>query len=151
MPTGGRKGQTDEILLVEDNENDIELAIRALRKKDFTGEVHVVRDGVEAIEFMFGEGRRNGKSAPQLRVILLDIKLPFIDGLEVLRRIKAEPRTRMIPVVVLTSSREERDIETGYALGANSYVVKPVDFDQYNEAIRKVGHYWMSLNRPPHK
>ena len=139
-----------EILLVEDNPNDAELALHALHKNHFSNRIHVVRDGVEALDFIFATGPYAGRSinaAP--RVILLDLKLPKVDGLEVLKRIKADPRTRMIPVVVLTSSREERDIVASYQLGVNSYIVKPVDFQRFTEAVRELGLYWLLLNQPP--
>jgi two-component system response regulator len=139
-----------EILLVEDNPNDVELALHALKKNNLTNNIHVVRDGAEALEFLFGTGAyadRNPNPTP--KVILLDLKLPKVDGLEVLKRIKADERTHMIPVVVLTSSREERDIVESYKLGVNSFIVKPVDFEQFTEAVRQLGMYWLLLNQPP--
>ncbi len=139
-----------EILLVEDNPNDVELTLHALRKHKLANRIHVARDGAEALEFIFGTGRyseRTINDAP--RVILLDLKLPLIDGKEVLRRVKADPRTRYIPVVVLTSSREERDVMESYDLGVNSYIAKPVDFDQFTEAVKTLGMYWLLLNQPP--
>lgn len=142
--------QAIELLLVEDNPQDLELALRALRKADLMNRTHVARDGVEALDFVFGTGPFAGRSPPsRLKVILLDLKLPKIDGLEVLRRIKAEPSTRTIPTVVLTSSREQRDVVASYQLGVNSYIVKPVNFDHYAEAVRAVGTYWLVLNQPP--
>lgn len=139
-----------EILLVEDNPNDVELALHALKKKNIANRIEVVRDGAEALEFIFAAGayadRQNAKNP---RVILLDLKLPKVDGLEVLRQIKADLRTRAIPVVVLTSSREERDIVESYNLGVNSYIVKPVDFEQFTESVRQLGLYWLLLNQPP--
>lgn len=139
-----------EILLVEDNPNDVELTLHALRKNKLTNPIQVVRDGEEALEFIFGEGKFKERDVNyQPRVILLDLKLPKVDGIEVLRRIKADPRTRKIPVVVLTSSSEERDIVETYNLGVNSYIRKPVDFEQFTEAIRIIGMYWMLLNEPP--
>jgi two-component system, response regulator len=132
-----------EILLVEDNANDAELTLRALKQRNLANQVHVCRDGAEAIEF-FADG--NG-AVP--KVVLLDLKLPKVDGLEVLRRLKGNERTRSIPVVVLTSSREEPDIETAYELGANSYIVKPVDFEAFARAVSDVGLYWLLLNHPP--
>jgi two-component system response regulator len=139
-----------EILLVEDNPNDVKLALYAFQKQQLLNRVHVVRDGAEALEFLFATDRyadRQGLDGP--RLILLDLKLPLVDGTEVLRRVKADPRTRAIPVVVLTSSREERDIVESYKLGVNSYIVKPVDFDQFTEAVRQLGFYWLLLNQSP--
>jgi CheY-like chemotaxis protein len=141
-----------EILLVEDNPNDVELALRALKKNHLANRIHVVRDGAEALEFIFGTGAyqsRSDESYGQPKVILLDLKLPKVDGLEVLRRIKSDKRTRTIPVVMMTSSREERDVIESYRLGVNSYIVKPVDFDQFTEAVRQLGMYWVLLNNPP--
>lgn len=139
-----------EILLVEDNPNDVELTLRAFQKHNVANNIQVVRDGVEALEFVFCTGQfshRKIENGP--RVILLDLKLPLVDGIEVLRRIKADPRTRSIPVVVLTSSREHPDIAQCYALGVNSYIVKPVDFEQFTEVVRELGFYWLLLNQPP--
>jgi len=139
-----------EILLVEDNPNDVTLTLRAFKRYNLSNGVHVVRDGAEALEFIFGTGTYATRSfEPTPRVILLDLKLPKVDGLEVLQRIKADPRTRVIPVVVLTSSREQRDIVESYQLGVNSYIVKPVDFEQFTEAMRQIGLYWLLLNQPP--
>jgi two-component system response regulator len=139
-----------EILLVEDNPNDVELTLHVLAKNNFTDPVHVVRDGAEALEFIYGTGVYSGRDVNhQPKVILLDLKLPKIDGLEVLRRLKADPETSMIPVVVLTSSREERDIVESYKLGVNSYITKPVDFEQFNTTVRTLGMYWLLLNQPP--
>ncbi|MBI5354072.1 MAG: response regulator [Chloroflexi bacterium] len=139
-----------EILLIEDNSNDVELTLHALKKNKLSNPIQVVRDGEEALEFLFGEGNFKERDVNlQPRVILLDLKLPKIDGLEVLKRIKTDPRTRMIPVVVLTSSREERDIIESYKLGVNSYIRKPVDFEQFTEAVRTIGLYWLLLNEPP--
>lgn len=141
--------QPVEILLVEDNPDDVELALHALKRNNFSNRIHVVRDGVEALDFIFATGAYNGRDLSDVpRVILLDLKLPKVDGLEVLRRVKADARTRMIPVVVLTSSREERDIVESYQLGVNSYIVKPVDFQQFTEAVRELGLYWLLLNQP---
>jgi two-component system, response regulator len=138
------------ILLVEDNPDDEALAVRALKKNNILNEIAVARDGVEALEYLFGEGAyagRDAKLAPQ--VILLDLKLPKLDGLGVLQRLRADPRTKLLPVVLLTSSTEEEDMFKGYDLGANSYVRKPVDFDQFKEAIRQLSLYWLVLNEPP--
>ncbi|MCM3877265.1 MAG: response regulator [Thermoanaerobaculia bacterium] len=138
-----------DILLVEDNPNDAELALRALKKARVANDVHVARDGAEALEFLFGEGAYAGRarSAPP-RVVLLDLKLPKVDGLEVLRRVKTDERTKLIPVVVLTSSREESDLVASYHLGANSYIVKPVDSEKFFEAVHEIGLYWLLLNEP---
>ena len=138
-----------EVLLVEDNPNDAELTLRALREAVPRDRVRHVDDGVKALEALFGpQGMAEGKAKPP-RVILLDLKLPRMDGLEVLRRVKADERTRGIPVVVLTSSKEERDINESYRLGANSYLVKPVGFDEYLAAVSWIGRYWAKLNQPP--
>lgn len=139
-----------EILLVEDNSNDAELTIRALRKSKIANSIIHVKDGVSAIDFLFGKGEfssRNINYKP--KIILLDLKMPKVDGLDVLRKIKADELTRKIPVVVLTSSREHPDIERAYAYGANSYIVKPVDFDGFAKVITELGMYWVLLNQPP--
>lgn len=139
-----------EILLVEDNPSDVELALHALAKHNLANRIQVVRDGAEALEFVFCTGayaQRTIENSP--KVILLDLKLPKVDGLEVLRQIKADQRTRAIPVVVLTSSREEPDIVESYQLGVNSYIVKPVNFERFTEAVRQLGLYWLLLNQPP--
>jgi two-component system response regulator len=136
-----------EILLIEDNPQDAELALRALRQAKIANHIHVARDGAEALEILFGEASHSLEAAP--KVILLDLKLPKIDGLEVLRRVKSDPRTKLIPVVVLTSSREQNDIVESYRLGVNSYIVKPVDFERFAEAVQKAGMYWLLLNQPP--
>jgi CheY-like chemotaxis protein len=139
-----------EILLVEDDPNDLTLALHALKRHNFANHIQVVRDGAEALEFIFCEGpysERKMENGP--KVILLDLKLPKVDGMEVLRRVKSDPRTRTIPVVVLTSSREDRDVIESYQLGVNSYIVKPVDFDQFTESMRHLGLYWVLLNQPP--
>jgi two-component system, response regulator len=133
------------ILLVEDNPDDEVLTLRALRKNNITNEVIVARDGQQALDYFFGEG---ASARPAPTVVLLDLKLPKIDGLEVLRRIRADQRTCSQPIVILTSSKEEQDIITGYRLGANSYIRKPVDFSQFIEAIRQLGLYWLVLNEP---
>jgi CheY-like chemotaxis protein len=138
------------ILLVEDNSDDEALTLRALRKNKITNPVVVARDGAEALDFFFGEGKDpGGDGRPLPQVVLLDLKLPKIDGLEVLRRLRADPRTRLLPIVILTSSGEERDIVEGYGLGANSYIRKPVDFARFVEAVRELGLYWLLLNEPP--
>jgi two-component system response regulator len=139
-----------EILLVEDNPNDVELTLHALRKNNLSNRIHVVRDGAEALECIFGDGSDPESAVQQSpKVILLDLKLPQVDGLEVLKRLKSDPQTRTIPVVVLTSSREERDIVESYQLGVNSYIVKPVDFEQFTDAVRHLGLYWLLLNQRP--
>jgi two-component system response regulator len=139
-----------EILLVEDNPQDVELALHALRKHNLANHIQVVRDGAEALDYMFARGSFHQRDINQIpRVVLLDLKLPKVDGMEVLRQIKADPRTRKIPVVVLTSSREERDVVESYNLGVNSYILKPVDFQQFTEAVRTIGLYWLLLNEQP--
>jgi two-component system response regulator len=139
-----------EILLVEDNPNDVKLALHAFKAHHLANRIHVVRDGAEALEFIFCTGRYAGRTLDNgPKVVLLDLKLPLVDGIEVLRRIKADERTRILPVVILTSSREERDIVESYQLGVNSYIVKPVDFDQFTDAIKNLGYYWLLLNQPP--
>ena len=139
-----------EILLVEDNPNDEELTLYALKKNNITNHIQVVRDGAEALEYLFCTGayaHRQINDPP--KVVLLDLKLPKVDGLEVLEKIKTDERTRTIPVVMLTSSQEERDIVESYQLGVNSYIVKPVDFERFIEAVRQLGLYWMLLNKTP--
>ena len=139
-----------EILLVEDNPSDAELTLRALKQRNLANQVFVCHDGAEALEFFFGEGPNALREIGVVpKVILLDLKLPKVDGLEVLRRLKEEARTKSIPVVVLTSSREEPDIARAYRLGANSYIVKPVDFEAFARAVSDVGLYWLLLNHPP--
>jgi two-component system response regulator len=138
------------ILLVEDNPDDEILTLRALRRANVGNDIVVVRDGVEALDYLFGTGGHAGRDTRELpHVMLLDLKLPRIDGLEVLRRVRADDRTRVLPVVILTSSIEERDRIEGYRLGANSYVQKPVDFTEFVEAVRQLGLYWLLLNQPP--
>ena len=139
-----------EILLVEDNEKDIELALHALRREKLANRVEVVRDGEEALDFLFRRGAYASRDANrQPRVVLLDLKLPKIDGLEVLRQVKQSPETQSIPVVVLTASREETDMVSGYRLGANSYIQKPVDFTQFSQTVREIGMFWLVVNEPP--
>jgi len=135
------------ILLIEDNPDDEALTLRALKKNNISNEVLVAHDGVEALEFLFGKSNGNGNTLPAL--VLLDLKLPKVDGMEVLRRVRADARTRLLPVVILTTSREEQDLATGYQLGANSYIRKPVDFGQFTEAVRQLGLYWLVLNETP--
>ena len=138
-----------EILLVEDNAEDVEITVRAFQTYHLADKIHVVRDGEEALECLFGTGRYADRTlCSHTRLILLDLKLPKVDGLEVLQRCKLDPRTRHIPVVILTSSREDRDVIGSYNLGANSYVVKPVAFPQFIEAVRQLGLYWILLNQP---
>ena len=136
-----------KILLVEDNPDDVALTLRALKSHNITNEVIVAKDGVEAIDYLFGPGGSEPDGAPA--VILLDLKLPRVNGLEVLRRIRSEERTRLLPVVILTSSDEERDVIDGYSLGANSYVRKPVDFVEFTQAAKQLGLYWLLMNRAP--
>jgi CheY-like chemotaxis protein len=139
-----------ELLLVEDDPNDVELTLIALRKHKLANKIHVVRDGEEALDFLFCRGQysertRNGPP----KVILLDLKLPKVSGLEVLKAIKDDPRTRAVPVVVMTSSREQRDMVEGYRLGVNSYIQKPIDFEQFQSTIRDLGYYWLVVNQSP--
>ena len=142
--------QQVEILLVEDNPTDAELTLRAFKARNFANQVFVARDGAEALDFFFGDGSHPLRDIGVVpKVVLLDLKLPKVDGLEVLRRLKADERTRTIPVVILTSSREEPDIAAAYRLGANSYIVKPVDFEAFARAVSEVGLYWLLLNEPP--
>lgn len=139
-----------DVLLVEDNPYDAELTMRALRKGNLANPLHLVEDGVEALDFIFGRGAYADREVSQYpKVIFLDLKLPRMSGLEVLRELKGDERTRAIPVVVVTSSREDPDIRTAYALGANSYVVKPVDFDAFVQAMSSLGLYWLAVNQPP--
>lgn len=137
------------ILLVEDNPDDVALTVRALKKNNIANPVVMARDGAEALEYLFPDPavRRDEENAVAL--VLLDLKLPKVDGMEVLRRIRSEPSTKLLPVVILTSSREEQDLINGYSLGANSYIRKPVDFDNFLEAVRQLGLYWLVLNEPP--
>jgi two-component system response regulator len=138
------------ILLVEDNPDDEALSVRALKKNGVLNDVVVARDGVEATEFLFGTGQYEGRNVRAIpAVVLLDLKLPRLDGHEVLRQIRCDPRTKMLPVVVLTSSIEEADLSRSYGMGANSYLRKPVDFDEFMEAVRQIGTYWLVLNQAP--
>lgn len=138
------------ILLVEDNPDDEALTLRALRKNNIANQVVVARDGVEALDYLWGRGVHEGRDLKQEpALVLLDLKLPRVDGLEVLRQMRADRRTALMPVVILTSSKEEQDLIDGYALGANAYVRKPVDFDQFMDAVRQLGLFWLVLNEPP--
>ena len=139
-----------DILLVEDNQDDAELALHALRRDNLANNIFVARDGEEALEFIFCSGaftHRSFERPPKL--ILLDLKLPKVDGMEVLNRLKSDARTKTIPVVIMTSSKEERDLVKGYGLGVNSYIQKPVDFNQFRETVKQVGLYWLVTNQPP--
>ncbi len=139
-----------EVLLVEDSPSDAELTIRALKERKMANKLYLVKDGAEALDFIFGEGKYAGRGNSKLpRVILLDLKLPKVNGLEVLRRLKSNERTRLIPVVVLTSSTEESDVVKSYQLGVNSYINKPVNFDRFAEAVSELGLYWLLLNKSP--
>jgi CheY-like chemotaxis protein len=147
-----REPEAVQILLVEDNPNDVELTLHALRTSRLANEIKVVRDGEEALDFIMCRGtysERDINSGP--KVILLDLKLPKVDGIEVLRQAKADPRTKMIPIVILTSSNEDKDIVESYQLGVNSYMQKPVDFQQFTEAVHQLGLYWLVYNQPLHK
>ncbi|HEY6208202.1 MAG TPA: response regulator [Gemmatimonadales bacterium] len=139
-----------EILLVEDNPHDAELTIRALRRENLANSIYHVKDGAEALAFMFATGAYSDRTAEDLpKMVLLDLKLPKVGGLEVLKRFKADERIKMIPVIVLTSSKQERDIVDSYSLGVNSYIVKPVEFDKFHEAVKQVGLYWLLVNKSP--
>jgi CheY-like chemotaxis protein len=138
------------ILLVEDNPDDITLTLRALKKNSILNEVVVAKDGVEALDYLFGTGIYAGRDTSVMPVVtLLDLKLPKIDGFEVLKRVRSNERTKLIPIVILTSSKEDDDLINGYSLGANSYIRKPVDYEQFTEAIRELGLYWILINEPP--
>ncbi len=138
------------ILLVEDNPADAELAIRALRRGRISNQIQLLQDGSEALDFIFCQGQYTHRQiTDQPKVILLDLKLPKVSGLEVLRQLKSDPRTQMIPIVVLTSSAEDSDVLESYKLGVNSYIVKPVDFEQFNKAVEQLGFYWLLINRSP--
>ncbi|MGD0823420.1 MAG: response regulator [Terriglobales bacterium] len=139
-----------DILLVEDSPEDVDLALHTLEREKLANHIFVVRDGAEALDFIFCHGaftHRSFEHPPKL--VLLDLKLPKVDGMEVLKRIKSDPRTKTIPVVIMTSSKEERDLVASYNLGANSYIQKPVDFDQFRETVKTVGLYWLVINQPP--
>ena len=138
-----------DILLVEDSPEDAELALRALREGKLANHITWVKDGAEALEFIFRTGAYAGRSGRNPKLILLDLKLPKVDGIEVLKRVKADERTRVIPVVMVTSSAEGRDVAESYQLGVNSYLVKPVEFEQFSETVAKAGLYWMLMNRTP--
>jgi CheY-like chemotaxis protein len=138
------------ILLVEDNPDDVTLTLRALKKNNIVNEVVVAKDGVEALDYLFGAGMYEGRDTSVMPIVtLLDLKLPKLDGMEVLKRVRGNERTKLIPIVILTSSKEENDLINGYSLGANSYIRKPVDFNQFSEAIRELGLYWILLNESP--
>ncbi|SRR5581483_1487285 len=139
-----------EILLVEDNPRDLELTVRALRKGHFANSIVTVNDGEEALDFLFARGRYSDRDVNHRpKVVFLDLKLPKVDGIEVLRQVKSDERTKMLPVVIVTSSAEERDRVESYDLGANSYVVKPIEFDDFVKTIRDLGFYWVAVNKPP--
>ncbi len=145
-----KKTSPKTILLVEDNRDDEDLTLRALSKHRVANTVHVARDGAEALDYLFGKGSfADRKTAPMPQLVLLDLKLPKVSGLEVLKRIREAPRTKLLPVVVLTSSNEEQDIGESYTNGANSYIRKPVDFEQFSQAVEQMGLYWLVLNEPP--
>jgi len=141
---------TVEILLVEDNTSDVELTLHVLRKHNLANRIHVVGDGAEALDFLFCRGAYQSRDAGLApKVILLDLKLPKVDGLEVLRQLRSDERTRFLPVVIMTSSRQEHDLVESYKLGVNSYIVKPVEFGQFSESVRQIGFYWLLLNQQP--
>lgn len=140
----------NDILLIDDDDADVELTLHVLRENKLVNRIQVLRDGEEALDYLFGPGRESRRAEGQLpKLILLDLKLPKVDGIEVLRRIKSDPETKLMPVVILTSSNEERDVIRGYDLGVNSYIRKPVDFNQFREMVRQVGLYWLLTNQPP--
>jgi len=139
-----------EILLVEDNANDVELTLHALAKHNLANKIHVVRDGEEAMDFLFCRGQFSGRTFDNPpKVVLLDLKLPKVDGLEILRAVKSDPRTKAMPVVVMTSSRQQRDMVDSYHLGVNSYIQKPINFGEFQEVIRQLGYYWLAINQSP--
>jgi CheY-like chemotaxis protein len=139
-----------EILLVEDNANDVELTLHALAKHNLANKIHVLRDGEEAMDFLFCRGPFSGRSFDNPpKVVLLDLKLPKVDGLEILRALKSDPRTKAVPVVVMTSSRQQQDMVESYHLGVNSYIQKPINFGEFQEVIRQLGYYWLAVNQPP--
>jgi CheY-like chemotaxis protein len=139
-----------EILIVEDNQNDAEMALRAFKKNNLTNQIKIVGDGEEALDFIHARGKfADRKDQCHPKIILLDLKLPKVDGLEVLKELKEGPKTKMIPVIVLTSSKEEKDMVESYQFGVNSYIIKPVDFDKFIEAVREIGLYWLLLNQQP--
>ena len=139
-----------ELLLVEDSPDDVEFFLHSFRAANIPAQIQIAQDGAEALDFIFGTGDHADRSPPgRLRAIVLDLKLPKIDGLDVLRRVKGDPRTKHIPVIVLSSSREERDLVEGYQLGINSYVVKPMQFDEFAELVRVLGRYWLQFNATP--
>ncbi len=140
----------NHILVVEDSENDLELTLDALTENNFANKIEVARDGAEALDYVFREGRWKERQTGNPTVILLDLKLPKISGLEVLQKLREDETTKNIPVVILTSSKEEQDIYEGYRLGTNAYVVKPVEFDEFVKAIRSLGVFWALVNQPPH-
>ena len=147
-----KESEPVKILLVEDNPNDVELTLHALRASNLANDIKVVRDGAEALDFIMCRGafsERDIRDGPS--VILLDLKLPKVDGIEVLRQAKADPRTKAIPIVILTSSTQDKDIVESYQLGVNSYIAKPVDFQQFTESVRQLGLYWLVYNQPPHR
>jgi len=139
-----------EILIVEDNQNDVEMAIRALKRNHLSNKIQVVEDGAEALDFIYAKGKYSKRKCNKYpKIILLDLKLPKVDGLEVLREIKSNLETKRIPVIVLTSSKEENDMVESYQLGVNSYIVKPVDFNKFVDAVKNIGYYWLLLNQQP--
>jgi two-component system, response regulator len=139
-----------DILLIEDNPNDVELTLRALKKVNIINKIQVLNDGAEALEFLFRNGKYSNRlSQNEPKVIVLDLKLPKVNGLEILRQVKGDESLKFIPVVVLTSSREEQDVVESYKLGVNSYIVKPVDFEKFIDAVKELGFYWLLLNQPP--
>jgi CheY-like chemotaxis protein len=139
-----------DIVLVEDSQEDVDLALHTLRREKLANNIFVARDGEEALDFIFCRGTFTDRSFDHPpKLVLLDLKLPKVDGMEVLKQVKSDPRTRTIPIVIMTSSKEERDLVASYNLGANSYIQKPVDFDQFRETVKNVGLYWLVINQPP--